>query len=75
LPFALTSYAAGMTSIWLVDFAAATALGAAPRAFAYAALGGSFGDYSSPEALAAICVLVAMAIGGALLLWRTRGHW
>jgi uncharacterized membrane protein YdjX (TVP38/TMEM64 family) len=75
VPFALSSYAAGMTSIWLRDFAAATALGAAPRAFAYAALGGSLGDYSSPQALAAISVLVAMAIGGAILLWRTRGHW
>jgi hypothetical protein len=37
-------------------------------AFAYAALGGSLGDYSSPQALAAICVLVAMAIAGGVLL-------
>jgi uncharacterized membrane protein YdjX (TVP38/TMEM64 family) len=64
-----------MTSIWQRDFAAATALGASPRAFAYAALGGSLGNYSSPQALAAIGVLVAMAIGGAILLWRTRGRW
>ena len=75
MPFTLTSYAAGMTSIWLGDFALATALGASPRAFAWAALGGSLGDYSSPQALAAIGVLVAMAIGGAALVWRTRAHW
>lgn len=73
-PFALLSYAAGITRIRLRDFAPATALGASPRAFAYAALGGTLGDYSSPQALAAIAVLVAMTVGGALLLWRTRAR-
>ena len=71
-PFALVSYAAGMTRIRLRDFAAATALGALPRAFAYAALGGHLGNYSSPQALAAIAVLVAIALGGGVLLWRVR---
>lgn len=71
-PFALVSYAAGMTRIRLRDFAAATAIGALPRAFAYAALGGHLGNYSSPQALTAIAVLVAMAFGGAVLLWRIR---
>jgi len=47
-------------------------IGASPRAFAYAALGGSIGNYSSPQALAGIGVLVVMSLGGALLLWRTR---
>jgi uncharacterized membrane protein YdjX (TVP38/TMEM64 family) len=75
MPFTLTSYAAGMTGIRLRDFALATALGASPRAFAWAALGGSLGDYSSPQALAAIGVLVAMGIGGAALVWRTRAQW
>jgi len=40
-PFALISYAAGVTRVRLRDFAGATAIGALPRAFAYAALGGS----------------------------------
>ena len=71
-PFALVSYAAGMTRIRLRDFAAATAIGASPRAFAYAALGGTLGNYSSPQALAAITVLLAMTAGGAALLWRLR---
>ena len=62
-----------MTRIRLREFAAATAIGASPRAFAYAALGGTLGNYSSPQALAAIGVLVAMGIGGAALLWRLRG--
>jgi len=71
-PFALVSYAAGMMRVRLREFAAATMIGASPRAFAYAALGGSIGNYSSPQALAGIGVLVVMSLGGALLLWRTR---
>jgi len=71
-PFALISYAAGLTRIRLRDFAGATAIGALPRAFAYAALGGSIGNYSSPQALVAIGVLVAMGVGGAGLLWHAR---
>ena len=40
---------AGLTTIRLPVFAGATALGAAPRAFAYTALGGSLDDLGSPE--------------------------
>jgi uncharacterized membrane protein YdjX (TVP38/TMEM64 family) len=72
MPFALISYAAGLTGIGIRDFAAATALGAAPRAFAYATLGGSIGNYSSPQALVALGVLAVMTVGGAGLLWRAR---
>lgn len=71
-PFALISYAAGLTRVGLRYFAGATAIGALPRAFAYAALGGSIGNYSSPQALVAIGVLVAMGVGAAALLWYTR---
>ena len=71
-PFALISYAAGMTRIRPQAFAAATAIGALPRAFAYAALGGTLGNYSSPQALTAIGVLVAMTIGGGALVWQIR---
>jgi uncharacterized membrane protein YdjX (TVP38/TMEM64 family) len=53
-------------------FAAATALGAAPRAFAYTALGGSLGDLRSPEAAIAVIVLVAMALAGVVLIARER---
>jgi uncharacterized membrane protein YdjX (TVP38/TMEM64 family) len=52
-------------------FAAATALGAAPRAFAYTALGGSLDDLGSPEAIVAIVVLVVMAVGGLVALRRS----
>ena len=50
MPYSLVNYAAGLTAIPLGTFAAATALGAAPRAFAYTALGGSLGNLRSPEA-------------------------
>jgi uncharacterized membrane protein YdjX (TVP38/TMEM64 family) len=71
-PFALVSYGAGMTRVLLRDFVLATVIGASPRAFAYAALGGNLGNYSSPQALVALGVLAVMAVGGAALLWRTR---
>ena len=70
MPFALVNYASGLTRLRLPVFAAATALGAAPRAFAYTALGGSLGNWDSPETLVAAAVLVAMAVLGLFLLRR-----
>jgi uncharacterized membrane protein YdjX (TVP38/TMEM64 family) len=65
VPYSLVNYAAGLTPILLRSFVAATALGVAPRAFAYTALGGSLGDLGSPEAIVAVAVLVLMALVGA----------
>ena len=70
MPFAVVNYASGLTRLRLPVFAAATALGAAPRAFAYTALGGSLGNWNSPETLVAAAVLVAMAVLGLVLLRR-----
>jgi uncharacterized membrane protein YdjX (TVP38/TMEM64 family) len=70
IPYNLVNYAAGLTRIPLRTFALATAIGCAPRAFAYAALGGSLDDLSSPEAIVAFGVLGGMAILGAVLLAR-----
>jgi uncharacterized membrane protein YdjX (TVP38/TMEM64 family) len=67
VPYSLVNYAAGLTPILLRSFVAATAIGVAPRAFAYTALGGSLGDLRSPEAIVAVIVLVVMAAVGALL--------
>ena len=78
VPYSLVNYAAGLTPIRLGVFAAATAVGAAPRAFAYTALGGSLDDLTSPEAIVAVVVLVAMAIGGLVALrlpGSARGWW
>ena len=71
MPYNLVNYAAGLTAIRLPVFAGATALGAAPRAFAYTALGGSLDDLGSPEAIAAIVVLVVMAVGGVIAFRRS----
>jgi uncharacterized membrane protein YdjX (TVP38/TMEM64 family) len=70
MPFTLVNYAAGLTPLRLRVFAGATALGAAPRAFAYTALGGSIGNWDSPETIVAAAVLVAMAVLGLALLRR-----
>jgi uncharacterized membrane protein YdjX (TVP38/TMEM64 family) len=67
VPYSLVNYAAGLTPILMRSFVAATAIGCAPRAFAYTALGGSLGDLRSPEAIVAVVVLVVMAAVGALL--------
>jgi uncharacterized membrane protein YdjX (TVP38/TMEM64 family) len=78
VPYTLVNYAAGLTPIALRSFVAATAIGVAPRAFAYTALGGSLGNFRSPEGLVAVAVLVAMALLGLVLgrrdLTRTRRH-
>jgi uncharacterized membrane protein YdjX (TVP38/TMEM64 family) len=70
VPYSLVNYAAGLSPVTPRAFAGATALGCAPRAFAYTALGGSLDDLGSPEAIAAVVVLVVMAVGGALLARR-----
>jgi uncharacterized membrane protein YdjX (TVP38/TMEM64 family) len=70
VPYSLVNYAAGLSPVTLGAFAGATALGCAPRAFAYTALGGSLDDLGSPEAIVAIAVLVVMALAGLLLARR-----
>ena len=70
VPYNLVNYAAGMTAIPVTVFAAATAIATAPRTFAYVALGGSFGNFSSPEAIAAFAVLLLMGVGGMVAVRR-----
>jgi uncharacterized membrane protein YdjX (TVP38/TMEM64 family) len=74
LPYSLVNYAAGLSPVRLGAFVAATALGCAPRAFAYTALGGSLDDLGSPEAIAAFVVLAALAVLGLLLLRSGSGR-
>ncbi len=62
LPFNATSYALGLTGIGFREIAAGTAVGFAPRCFAYVALGGSVRDLSSPEARIAVGASVALAL-------------
>ncbi|MGI8802440.1 MAG: TVP38/TMEM64 family protein [Solirubrobacteraceae bacterium] len=73
-PYSVVNYAAGLAPLRLRDFAAATAVGAAPRTFAYTALGGSLHDLTSPAALIAVGVIVAMAVLGLALGMRERAR-
>ena len=74
VPYSLVNYAAGLTRVSLPAFAAATAIGFAPRAFAYTALGGSLDDLASPEAIVAYVALVVMALAGVVLLRAERAR-
>ncbi len=66
------NYAFGLTPVGVPVFAAATLAGTLPRAFAYAALGGTLGDLGAPESVAAIALLVVLGILGLVLLRRER---
>jgi len=67
LPFGVTSYACGLTTISLPVFAAGTAIGFAPRCFVYTALGGSIHDLGSPQAVAALVATAVIAISSLVL--------
>lgn len=70
IPYNAVNYAAGLTPVRLHVFAAATAVGAAPRAFAYTALGGQIGDFGSWQTVLALVVLVGMALVGLFVAAR-----
>ena len=70
LPWGAVNYSAGVTHLPYRDMAIGTAIGAAPKVFAYTALGGNLGDLTSPEALVAIGLLVVLAAVGALVVRR-----
>jgi uncharacterized membrane protein YdjX (TVP38/TMEM64 family) len=70
MPFNLVNYAAGLTRVRLLVFAAATAIGCSPRAFAWVALGGNLSNLGSPQAIAAFAVLVVMGLGGLVVALR-----
>lgn len=75
VPYNLANYALGLTRISMLAIAAATAIGTAPRTFAYVALGGSFGDFSRPETIVAVAIIVVMWIGGlAAGIAQSRGR-
>jgi uncharacterized membrane protein YdjX (TVP38/TMEM64 family) len=67
IPYVLANYGAGLTRLRLRHMAAGTAIGAAPRTFAYVALGGSLSDLGAPEAKLAIALLVVVGVTGLVL--------
>jgi uncharacterized membrane protein YdjX (TVP38/TMEM64 family) len=73
LPYGLVNFSAGLTRLRFRDMAAGTVVGAAPKVFAYTALGGSLSDLASPEAIVAVALLVVLALAGALFVRRQIG--
>jgi len=73
VPFNLLNYLAGVTSVRFRHYLAATVIGIVPGTFAFAALGGSFRDPTSPTFLTAVAMIVVLAVAGPLVQrWRTR---
>jgi uncharacterized membrane protein YdjX (TVP38/TMEM64 family) len=70
LPYGLVNYSAGLTRLHYRDMALGTVVGAAPKVFAYTALGGSIDNLGSPESLVAIALLAVLALAGALFVRR-----
>lgn len=70
VPYVLTNYSAGLTRLRARDMAAGTALGAAPKTYAYVTLVGSFGDWSRPEWWVALAMLVVLSVFGVRLARR-----
>jgi uncharacterized membrane protein YdjX (TVP38/TMEM64 family) len=70
LPYGAVNYTAGLTRLSFRDMALGTGVGAAPKVFAYVALGGSISNLAAPEAKIAIAVLVVLALVGGLLVRR-----
>jgi uncharacterized membrane protein YdjX (TVP38/TMEM64 family) len=68
LPYGAVNYSAGLTHLTYRAMALGTAIGAAPKVFAYTALGGSLDDLDSPEAITAIALLVILGIAGAVFV-------
>jgi uncharacterized membrane protein YdjX (TVP38/TMEM64 family) len=73
LPYGVVNYSAGLIHLSYKDMALGTAIGAAPKVFAYTALGGSLDDLTSPEAITAVALLVILGLAGALFVWRQIG--
>jgi uncharacterized membrane protein YdjX (TVP38/TMEM64 family) len=70
LPWGVVNFSAGLSRLRFRDLALGTVVGAAPKVFAYVALGGSLSDLSSPDAIVAIVLLVVLAVAGALVVRR-----
>lgn len=72
MPATWLNYLVGLTRIRPWPFAAASALGAAPRVFIYAGLGGSLSHASPVITALSISLFVALALLGAGIGWRER---
>ena len=67
VPDAPCSYAAGLLRVSPLQIALGTALGAAPRAFGYTAIGDSLDEPGSPLSIVGVVIVVGASILGALV--------
>lgn len=70
VPDAPCSYAAGLLRVSAAQIAIGTALGAAPRAFGYTAIGDSLDEPGSPLSVVGVVVVVGASIAGAIVARR-----
>ena len=70
VPMVPVNYSAGLTCLSIKAMAAGTAIGVAPRAWAWVTLGGTIDDLGSTEARLAIAMLVGIGVLGFFLARR-----
>jgi uncharacterized membrane protein YdjX (TVP38/TMEM64 family) len=70
VPDAPVNYLAGVAGVRAWHLALGTAIGVAPRAFAYTALGDAIGDRSTAQTVAALALLGVTAIAGLIVAKR-----
>lgn len=70
LPYGVVNHAAGLTRLSYRDMGVGTLVGAAPKVFAYVALGGSASNLSAPEVKLALALLVVLGAVGLVLARR-----
>ncbi len=73
-PFNLVNVVSGVTGMAMRDFVLATAVGIIPGTVAYAALGGTLDDPTSPAFLAAISIFALVTVAAAVASRRLRGR-
>lgn len=71
-PFNLVNLVAGVAGMGLRDFVLATGVGIIPGTVAYAALGGTIEDPSSPAFLASVAIFVLVTVVAAIASRRLR---
>jgi uncharacterized membrane protein YdjX (TVP38/TMEM64 family) len=75
VPFAISNYVFGTTSVRFLPFVTGTVLGALPATLAYAALGSAAAHHNTTGMSMAGTVVAALAIAGCVgtvLIWRRR---
>jgi uncharacterized membrane protein YdjX (TVP38/TMEM64 family) len=70
LPYGIVNYSAGLTKLRYRDMTLGTLVGAAPKVFAYTALGGSLGNLTSPEAIGAVVLIIVLGLIGLYIARR-----